>query len=182
MLALASVQLAEGHQDAARHSFEALLAAHPDCGRGWLGLGLLELSRTDLPKARECAGVATDLMPDHIGSWHALAWSHILMRDPSAARIAFERALMLDRAFAETHGGLAVIAAMEGRETDARAGIRRALRLDAQCLSARCAEVLLLQIAGKYDVAKVVMEEVLSRPGGRDGTPYRDLLTARILS
>ena len=55
----------------------------------------------------------------------------------------FARALELDRNFAESHGGLAVVAALSGDAQAARAHAQRALGLDAECVSARYAASLL---------------------------------------
>jgi Tfp pilus assembly protein PilF len=117
-------------------------------------------------------------MPEHVGSWHVLAWIHLIRRDVFAARSAFERALALDRNFSETHGGLAVVAALQGHQEEAHASIKRALRLDRQAVSARYAEILLLQSHGQHDEARAMMEAFLARQAGVSGRRYRDLVDA----
>ena len=63
----------------------------------------------------------------------------------SEARAAAENilALALDRNFGETHGGLAVVAALQGRRAEAEVAIRRAQGLNAQGLSGAFAQMLL---------------------------------------
>jgi Tfp pilus assembly protein PilF len=182
LLVRASLYSEAREYGAARASFTALLEAHPECGRAWLGLGLIKLSQGEVEAALRDIELAAAYVPEHIGTWHVLAWIQIMRRDVSAAEAAFLRALALDRNFAETYGGLAVIAALQGREVDAHSSIKRALRLDPQSLSARYAQILLLHGHGHYPEATAVLDEVLARPLDRDGTRYRDLVNAQLRS
>jgi tetratricopeptide (TPR) repeat protein len=180
LLALASMQSGAQEYVAARRSFDTLLLEHPRCGRGWFGLALIELADSQIEAAKRDIEVAATHMPEHIGTWHVLAWVEIIRNDVAAAELAFTKALALDRSFGETHGGLAVIAALHGREDDARAGIKRALRLDSQSLSAQYASVLLLQRHGQHGEARQVIEAVLARPTARGDMRYRDLVEAQM--
>jgi Tfp pilus assembly protein PilF len=119
-------------------------------------------------------------MPDHIGTWHVLAWIEILLGNVPAAHSAFRRALALDRNFSETHGGLAVVDALQGREAEARLHIKRALRLDRQSVAVCYAELLLLRREGKTAQAKAVIDELLARPASAEGLQYRDLVEAHL--
>jgi Tfp pilus assembly protein PilF len=160
--------------------FKMLLQAHPQCGRAWHSLALLDLSEMQLDAAKRHIESATRLMPEHIGTWHLLAWLELLLGDASAAEAAFQEAVAIDRNFGETHGGLAVIAALQGREQDAQASIRRALRLDPQCMSVKYAETLLLQRKGRHAEAQAVLDSVLARPVLGSDMRYRDLIAARL--
>jgi Tfp pilus assembly protein PilF len=180
MLVRASMYCDAREYDAARSAFGTLLEAHPECARARLGRGLVELAQMQLDAALQDVERAAAHLPEHIGTWHVLAWIQIMRRDVSAADTAFQQALALNRNFAETHGGLAVIAALQGREVDAEASIKRALRLDPQSLSPRYAQILLLQRQGQHAEAAAVLDVVLASPSGRDGAPYRDLLNAHL--
>lgn len=59
------------------------------------------------------------------------------------AEQTFRKALALDRNFGESHGGLAVVSALQGKKSEAEEGVQRALRLDPEGLSARYAEMVL---------------------------------------
>lgn len=166
--------------DAAQRSFDTLLSSHPTSGRAWSGVGMAQLAHMQLDAAEHAFEQATTHMPEHIGSWHMLAWLRILRRDVDAAARAFERALTLDRTFGETHGGLAVTDALQGRDADARAGIRRALRLDPQAMSARYAELILLRRAGRHDEATALLDAFLARPALHSDMQYRDLVLRRL--
>jgi Flp pilus assembly protein TadD len=100
--------------------------------------------------------------------------------DVLSAGVAFDRALVLDRNFGETHGGLAVIACLQGREADARGSIKRATRLDPQGLSAQYARMLLLQRHGRQKEAQDLLEAVMARPVARSDMQYRDLVAAHM--
>jgi tetratricopeptide (TPR) repeat protein len=140
----------------ARVSFDTAVRVDPRCGRGWLGLALLDLCESRAVEAKRNVQAAASYMPQHIGTWHVLAWANITLGDVAGAQAAFDEALVLDRNFGETHGGLAVIAALQGRDEEARVSVRRALRLDPQALSPKYAEILLLQREGRHEDASVV--------------------------
>ena len=101
-----------------------------------------------------------------------------------AARIEdiAERALTIDRNFAETHGGLAVIAVLEGDGAAAAACIKRALRLQPGCLSARYAEVLALGRAGKHEAAQAAFEALMSTRIADEEGSYRSFVAAHLRS
>jgi tetratricopeptide (TPR) repeat protein len=181
LLALASMQADAQEYVAARVSLNTLLQAHPQCGRGWLQWALIELSHMKLELAKQYIERAAAYLPGHIGTWHVLAWIHILLGDDLTAQAAFESALALDRNFAETHGGLAVLAARQGREDQARSSIKRALRLDSQCMSAACAQMVLMQREGQHKQAEALLASVLARPVASGDMQYRDLVIAQML-
>lgn len=179
LLVLAYMQSNAQEPDFARASFDALLSIDPQCGRAWLGVALLELKQMDLTAAKRNIEAAAAHMPEHIGTWHVLAWTELLLGDVAAAHTAFEKALAVDRNFGESHGGLAIIAALQGRDEEARLGIRRALRLDGKCLSAKYAEMVLLRRHGRHQDAQAVFESALSQTSG-SGTQIRELVIAQM--
>jgi Tfp pilus assembly protein PilF len=117
-------------------------------------------------------------MPEHVGTWHVLGWTQLMQGDVSAAQRAFERALAADRNFAESHGGLAVVAAMQGRDEEARQSIRRALRLNREAMSPQYAQLLLLKKEGRDQEAQALLDDVLARPAPSTDMRYRDLIDA----
>lgn len=101
---------------------------------------MISLAENDMPQTREQIEQELQHMPEHAGSWHVLAWIHLLQANLEEAGAAFERALSLDWNFAESHGGLAAIAAMKGDRATAEHLIEIAERLDPKCLSAKFAQ------------------------------------------
>lgn len=138
-----SLALARADGAAAAAIFHQVLAQYPDEGRSWSGLGTASLLQRDFVAAQAQMRKAVACMPDHIGSWHMLGWSCIFNRDLQAARTAFQSALDRDRNFAESHGGLAVVRALQGERAAAEGSIERAERLDGQGLSALYAKMIL---------------------------------------
>lgn len=181
LLASASMQLDAEQEASARATFEKLLGAHPSCGRAWLGLALIELGRLQLKAAKRDIQLAAKYIPDHIGTWHVLAWIEIILGNVVDAEHAFQRALAIDRNFGETHGGLAVIAAMRGEDAEARLGIKRALRLGPDSMAALYAQMILLERAGQGAQARAALEKVFAQSVPRGKRTYRDLVARQMM-
>ncbi|MBB6091185.1 tetratricopeptide (TPR) repeat protein [Povalibacter uvarum] len=182
MLTLGALAADERDYETAASTYLTLVEAHPLCGRGWLGLALVDLLRMRMDSAKRYIALATATMPDHIGSLHVLAWIEVVRGNFPEARSAFQRALSIDRNFAETHGGLAVVAVLEGDGAAATACIKRALRLQPGCLSARYADALALDRAGKREAAQAAFEELMSTRIADEGGSYRSFVAAHLRS
>jgi len=105
--------------------------------------------------------MAVIAMPDHIGTWHALAWTELLLGDITAAEKSYQSGYDLDRNFADSHGGLALIHALKGRKEEAEQSIKRALRLNSTCITAHYAQTLLLADAGQENEADSRLADIL---------------------
>jgi tetratricopeptide (TPR) repeat protein len=143
LVALGSLLVARREAADALQHLELAARLHPADGRTLSALGMAQLLTERLQAARETFSEAVQRMPSHIGTWHGLAWSCVLQRDLIGARDAFDHALALNRGFGESHGGLAVVDALQGDRAAAQLGIERALRLDPLGLSARYAQAVL---------------------------------------
>lgn len=167
----ASFSLLEGQVEVAHHHVEQALALHPDEGRCLSLQGQLALARRRYAQAADWLEQAARQMPGHVGSRQAVGWCHVLQQDLPAARVNFEQALAMDRNFAESHGALAVVDALQARTADARRGIARALRLDSGCLSAVLAQKLLGRASGQtgqdlHDELVAVLQHLPALGGG----------------
>ncbi len=138
-----SLALARTDSAAAADCFREALARNATEGRSWLGLGLASLLERDPVVAQGQLENAVTYMPEHIGSWHVLAWCKVFRQELAGAEADFRTALELDRNFGESHGGMAVVQAMQGLRSAAEASIERALGLDRDSLSARYAQMVL---------------------------------------
>lgn len=154
--------------------------AYPNVGRIRESEGQLALMRMDYDKARAAFEESSRLMPQHIGSWHLLGWAQVLQEDYDAAADSFEKALLIDRNFAESHGGIAVVDAMRDREETARKSIRRARGLDPNNLSARFAESILLRKDGKISEADAIIDDLFATETGEVVQGLMPLLMQRI--
>jgi tetratricopeptide (TPR) repeat protein len=162
-LVLGAAALCSQKADDAITVFKRVLAKHSDSGRAWLGLGHASMLRGEVKVSRSEIERASVHMPEHIGTWHTLAWCQLMDDDLAAAERSFERAFALDRTFGETHGGLAVIHAIRGKRKEAEDSIKRAVRLDPQGRSGRYAQSLLLFAEGRVDEARKIVQELLMR-------------------
>jgi tetratricopeptide (TPR) repeat protein len=88
-------------------------------------------------------------------------------RNLPRARAAFEGALECDRNFAETHGGLALVAHLQGRRQEAERALETALRLDKRSPTARYAQALMCgtRLDGQ---ARAAVEHILEAANERD--------------
>jgi len=170
LLACGAVHFEQGNIEASRKTWRHTVAAHPTCGRAWSGLAQVEFNEMEFTDAEAHLKTAVTFMPDHIGTWHLLAWIYILRGDSALARAALDKSYALDRTFGETHGGLAIVDVLDGKLDAAQLGIRRALKLNPACMSAHYAEMLLLQKAGKTEEIKALVQHVLDQqvPGSNN--------------
>lgn len=184
LLARGGIALQASDAKLALSSFQAVVDAEPANGRarGGLGEALLLAGQTSL--ARDALAEAGVLQSGHLGTWHALAWSELLLGDVAAADTAFRTALELDRNFAESHGGLAVIYALQDKRDLAEQALRRARRLDPEGGNALYAESLLLSAEGNDVEADAVIRRALSSrvagvslPAGNTVAHLRTLMT-----
>ncbi len=161
---LGHVALSRQDLGAAGRAFDEALARRPGSSRAWLGAGLAALAGKDFGAARERLQRAVELAPRHLGSRIALAWASLGARDLDGARAVLLQAEDVDHSFAETQGSLAVVAVLQGLTEEGRHRMQAALRLDAECLSARLAQSMLLEAGGRPDAARAIVEKAMAQP------------------
>jgi tetratricopeptide (TPR) repeat protein len=153
----------------ARERFSQVLSLAPDNGRAWIGLGTLALLAQDFASAKEQLRRGLSAIPAHVGSWHALAWAEMLSGNLAESHRLLLHALELDRNFAETHGGLAAIAALQGRTEEAERSITVAEKLNPDCLSAKFARSVLLRRSGDPEASRRAILDTLATLSPKDG-------------
>jgi tetratricopeptide (TPR) repeat protein len=185
LMARGALALADGDAPQALACFGPVATREPANGRAHGGLGEAQLLAGDVEGARASLVTSSSLQPEHLGTWHALAWSQLLLADIDAADISFRAALDTDRNFAESHGGLAIVYALQGKRDLAEQALRRARRLDADCGNAAYAESLLLSADGRDAEADIVIHEALGSrvrglalPAGNTVARLRALMTS----
>lgn len=165
LVARACVALAEGKAGGATLLLQRALEINPVDGRAWSTLGLATLQERNLPLAQTRLETAVRHLPDHVGTWHALGWTRLLQGARADALEAFDHALALDRNFAESHGAVGLLLALEGRTADAQHHLDVADRLDAANLTARYARAWLAGDARDRDSLNRLALRLLDRPG-----------------
>lgn len=145
------IELSRGHADAARALLSQGAQQQPSLGRAHLGLGLAAAYAGDMPRAIEALKAAVAATPSHLGSWHALAWMQMLSHDLAGAEASLKSALAQDANFGETHGGLALLAALRGDREAAEQHLRTGTRLDPRGVNVTVARVALQQGGGQLD-------------------------------
>lgn len=175
------IKLSHGQVDAAQALLAQGAQQQPSLGRAHLGLGLAAAQAGDLPRAIEALKAATAATPSHLGSWHALAWMQMLSQDFAGAEGSLQAALAQDANFGETHGALALLAALRGDQATAQACLRTGLRLDPQGVNVGVARVALEQGGGPLDAR--VLGPALQRFMGSNAmqSPAMQGLLARMI-
>jgi predicted Zn-dependent protease len=142
------------------------LTLNPSDGRSWAGLGMASLLNGDTSSAKVHLERAVANLPTHIGTLHALGWCQIMRGELADAQHTFRNALTLDRNFGESHGGLAVVSALQGKKSEAEEAIQRALRLDPEGLAARYAQMVLSGVVNDpVQFRKLALRLVSGRSG-----------------
>lgn len=179
LVTMGSLALETQDDQTAGGYFERAVERHPQSGRAWSGMGLTTMLKLDLPKAIEQLKQAVHYLPNHIGTWHALAWCQLMANDIDGAKHSFEQSMEIDRSFGETHGGLAVVAVLQNRPADADQAIKRAMRLNPESFAGRFAQSLLLN---KSDPAKAqeLLKSIFAARVGVDGQTLQDILRRNI--
>ncbi|MBW8743391.1 MAG: tetratricopeptide repeat protein [Sphingomonas sp.] len=145
------IELSRGRADSAKALLSQGAHQQPALGRAHLGLGLAAAYTGDLSGAVAALKAATVATPSHLGSWHALAWMQMLNQDLIGAEASLQAALAQDANFGETHGGLALLAALRGDREAAERHLRTGTRLDPQGVNVTVARVALQQGGGQLD-------------------------------
>ncbi len=171
LLVIGSVTLAQTQAAQALAAFDAALNTHSGSGRALSGKGQAHMLLGELSVAENTLLQATRAMPEHLGTWHALAWSQLLQGRADAARGSFEQANAVDRTFGDTHGGLALVHALQGRTGEAEDALKRALRLDPNSSTARYAQLVLRNGKGDSAAASQELAALLATTGRSVGMP-----------
>ena len=163
LLASATAHLWTGNPALAGEQYQRALARFPNSGRALSGMGQVLAMAGHLEQAEATLRHAVRTMPDHIGTWHALGWVQLLQGDLPEARNSYQAAYDLDRNFAESHGGLAVVAFFEDRFEDGEASMKRALKLDPKCVSGRYAKTLWLYHTNQAEASDALFAELMEQ-------------------
>jgi tetratricopeptide (TPR) repeat protein len=175
LVSRATLALGQDNPALARQLLEQALQHDAADGRILSALAFTDLVQRRFDEARANFNLAVKDMPGHIGTWHGLGWTLLLLNDLPGAHQAFETALALDRSFSENHGALAIILALLQRKSEAEQAIERALRLDRSCVSASYAEAIL---SGEADDPRAIRRLATRLLGGRPGMLGGTLLEA----
>jgi predicted Zn-dependent protease len=177
------VQLSQGHAELARTLLRQSVQRQPSLGRAHLGLGLTAAYEGDLAGAMQALKAAVAVMPEHLGSWHALAWMQMLSQDLAGAESSLQEALARDASFGETYGGLALLAALRGDRVAAEAHVRTGARLDPKGVNVTVARIALERHRDGMALDANVLEPALQRFLGLAATQsptMRDLMSRMV--
>ncbi len=161
LVANATVALAQKNTDLSRKCLLRALTKNSTDGRVLSLLGFTEMYDMKIEQALPYLQNAVAYMPEHIGTHLGLGWLYFIQRDLHAANAEFETALALDRNFSESHGAIAVIAAMQNQVEKAEQHIELALRLDKANFSAPYAKAILSGEANDAEAIKRLAQRLM---------------------
>jgi tetratricopeptide (TPR) repeat protein len=167
---LALAALHEGRIESARAWTDRALAQRDDDGRMWLIRGLVHLLEGVTLDAVTALERSVAALPRHAGSRVALGWAELMRGERPRARQAFTDALQASPGFAEAHGSLAVVEALDRRSEAARDAIRRAEGLQPGNAAAGLAAALLEERCTEAEVTRLA-RLVLLRSRRRSAAP-----------
>lgn len=140
---MASLALGERDIERARQFCMDALNRNPNEGRSLSVLGFCDLLSEQPSAACVNFEKALSSMPAHVGTLHGIGWAQIISSQLDAASHSFRKAIDIDRNFAESHGGLAIVLALQERKILAAEQVELSLRLDRNTITGRFARSLL---------------------------------------
>nr|WP_283204934.1 tetratricopeptide repeat protein [Chitinivorax sp. B] len=162
LVAAGTLSIGQGEPTLARQQFQRVLDRQPHNGRAWSGLGIAHLAMQDLQQGKQALEQAVQHMPEHIGTWHALAWVYLMEGDWAAAEHSFQQAYDLDPNFGESHGGLGVMALLRNDSERAAGLLARARRLAPGSMAVRYAEIIQAQRQGQGEAVQQILQRALA--------------------
>ncbi|MXP09880.1 tetratricopeptide repeat protein [Pseudoblastomonas halimionae] len=140
----AMFDIADGEADEARRKLEKVLTeTRGSQPRAEIAYGLVDLMTGNAASAGLRLDRGAQQFGTHLGAWLAAGWAYLIDGQRRVARERFEHALTIDDTFAEAHGSMAVLLAMDGRESEASKAAEIACRLDPQSPTANFAQQII---------------------------------------
>lgn len=180
LLALASLHLERIELNEAVPYLNRLLEQSPNHGRALSGAGQVAFHAFEFERALPLFQQAVQHMDNHIGTWHLKAWTEILTGLIDEAFLSMQKAYDLDRNFAETHGGLASVYALQGELALAEKHIKIADRIDNSGLASVFAKMVLLNKTGKHQESTDLFERITSQKHKRLNITPSEVISQRI--
>ncbi|NVJ62224.1 MAG: tetratricopeptide repeat protein [Gammaproteobacteria bacterium] len=171
-IAYSSATIALHDVESASKATEKAIQEYPEVGRLWSNQAQIDMLRLDLDTALVSLGNATKYMPNHIGTWHLLGWSLIMKDRHEEAMDAFLQAKELNRNFADTYGGIAVVDVHQNNLEEAKTNIKRAMGLDKDCIPGLYAQALVKEREGNKAEAEKIMQRVTSQDSFKNSQNY----------
>ncbi|WP_440994251.1 tetratricopeptide repeat protein [Cysteiniphilum litorale] len=156
------------HEQDAQKAYQqakALIELNSKNARAWINFATAYMLLGDLVKAYQACDQAVSLFPEFIGIWQLKAWCELMQGMLINAKQSFTKAYDLDHNFAESHGGLAIIAVLEADIDLANSYIATAKKLNPHNISGNYAEALLLQAQDPVKAQQKINEIKKHIPG-----------------
>ncbi|WP_318468204.1 tetratricopeptide repeat protein [Photobacterium leiognathi] len=177
-LTAASLALYKIRIDDALSFIEPLDKEYPDTGRiiAMKALVYMYLQRFDL--AINLYERACEKMPAHVGSRINLGWCFFSVGEKDKAKQCFNDGVKIDRTFAESHGGLALISALSEEWSESQVHFKRALKLDPLSPSALFARSLYFKSKGREKEAESIVSGLINHKSELSEVTLKDIVSS----
>ncbi|MEZ8082577.1 tetratricopeptide repeat protein [Enterovibrio norvegicus] len=174
----ASLALYKMQIDTAMSLIEPLDADHPDSGRIIAMKALVYMYRQQFEPAIETYERACKLMENHVGSRINLGWCYFAVSELDKAESCFKTGVNIDRTFAESHGGLALIYSFREKWPQAQESFKRALKLDPLSPSALFARALYFKSKGRTSEAEKIVSGLMAHKSELSEVSLKDIVSS----
>ena len=167
----ASYEVEDQDIEKAAALFDHALEVRPNQPRAMFGKGLTHLYNGNHAEAIRLIRAAAEAMPKDTGARVALGWAQITSQDFQGAEKTFREIIDIDRNFAEGHGGLAYVLAMQQKIDLANQSIKTATWLDPHCFGAGAARSVIIGSGGNTERSIKYLANLLEQPMGPGQKP-----------
>lgn len=174
----ASLALYKMHIDEAMALIEPLDADYPDSGRILAMKALVLMYRQQFELAISTYERACEKMPNHVGSRINLGWCYFAAGDLDKAETCFKTGVNIDRTFAESHGGLALIYAFKEKWPESQESFKRGLKLDVVSPSALFARALYFKHKGRSNEAEKIVSGLMAHKSDLSDLSLKDVVSS----
>lgn len=168
---VSTYEIEEQEIEAASERLRRVLAVNHDSPRAMFALGLTHLHQLEHDKAISLMEKASAKIPSDTGMKVAIAWAKTSKKDWAGAEKAFLDTIATDRSFADGHGGLAYIYALQGKVDLAKEELKTAQWLDPSSFGAVAAQSVLLGLEQGSEKAVNFLANALETPPGPGQKP-----------
>jgi len=170
-IVVASYEVEDQDIEKAETLFDKALQVRPNQPRALFGKGLTQLYKGNHADAIRLIREAADAMPNDTGTRIALGWAQITSQDFIGAEKTFRETIAINRNFAEGHGGLAYVLAMQHKIDQANEEIKTATWLDPHSFGAGAARSVIIGVKGNMERSVKYLANLLEQPMGPGQKP-----------
>ncbi len=135
------------NNDTTPEEINTLIQVNAHDSRLWFALGSAWMHRMNIHDAIQAFSQATSLWPHFFAAWTCLGWCHLLQDDIIKAEQAYLQAMRIDANAADSHAGLALVCALQNKDSEAKQYLEQAMMIDPACSLIEVTKRILLKLS-----------------------------------